>query len=224
MVANMNKLRGFGRRAAAAGLGLVLAGASLAAAVPAFADSAANNTGNTGTTEVTVMTADSLDDIPDPDNYDIDEGDLLSFEVPTVIPFVALANGTLVGPSADATRITNYSEFGIHVVEASVVFEDDWVGVADAEMVLYENAIDFQFGPSDDSMTDAATTTDDDVSYYTDYNMTYAGSDTDSIGISTQGNVNNVSNNLVAGEQNKVATITWTISAGNAVASTEDDE
>ena len=203
-----------GRAAVTAGLAVALGAASLAVAVPAMAEDS-NVSGNTGTTEVTVMTADTTNDIPDPDDYDIDGDDLLAFEVPTVIPFVALADGTLVGPSSDVTRITNYSEFGIHVVEASVVFEEDWVGVADAEMVLYENAIDFQFGPAG-ALTDAADGTDDDVSAATEYNMTYAGSDTDYLAIETQGDVANVTNNLVAGESDKVATITWTISAGNA--------
>ena len=223
MVARDQLMRRMGRTAVAAGLGFALAAGSTGV-VPAFAEAVANNVGNTGTTEVTVMTADSLEDVPDGgENYDIDEEDLLAFEVPTVIPFVALANGVLVGPSATVTHITNLSAFGIHVVEAGVVFEDSWRGVSDASASEEENAIDFQFGPLG-AITDAADGEDDDVSACLEYNMGYAGSDDDYVAILTMGDVANVTNNLVAGESNKVATITWTISAGNAEDADEDAE
>ena len=185
--------------ALAAGLALAL---SLAAPLSALAEGTTEiYDNNTGSTLVTVETSDEN----------------LAFSVPTIIPFVAEADGELVGPSADATRITNLSVFGIHVTSATVEFEESWVGVSDATMVAYDNAVDFQFGP-EGALTDAADATDDDVSASTSYNMTYAGTEGDHLCIATTGDVAQVTNNLVAGEAAELATITWTVSAGNATA------
>ena len=85
---NMN-----GARALVVGAGLALALAMGAAPTPAMA------AGRVGTTKVMVRT----------------EIDNVEFKVPTVIPFVAKADGTLQGPSEDATTIDNHSAYGIHV-------------------------------------------------------------------------------------------------------------
>ena len=86
---NMN-----GARALVVGAGLALAMG--AAPTPAMA------AGRVGTTKVMVRT----------------EIDNVEFKVPTVIPFVAKADGTLQGPSEDATTIDNHSAYGIHVRRA----------------------------------------------------------------------------------------------------------
>lgn len=189
------------RNAARGAAGLTLAGAcALGCAGAAFAtDSTTYQDTNTGSTLVTVQTDDSN----------------LAFSVPTVIPFVTESDGTLVGPSASATLISNLSVFPIHVTNASVVFDSAWSATTDASIVSTANAVDFQFGPSDD-MTDAYLSSDDDVSDSSSYNMAYKGASGDSIAISTAGNINNVTNNLVAGVADELATITWTVSAGNA--------
>ena len=85
---NMN-----GARALVVGAGLALALAMGAVPTPAMA------AGRVGTTKVMVRT----------------EIDNVEFKVPTVIPFVAKADGTLQGPSEDATTIDNHSAYGIHV-------------------------------------------------------------------------------------------------------------
>ena len=189
------------RAAAAMGLCLALVGtALLGIPAPALAQDEEELSECTGgTTRVTVETDDEN----------------LAFRVPTVIPFVALASGELVGPSAESTLITNLSVFRIHVVGASVEFDECWTAVSDAAASTAENAIDFQFGP-EGALTDAADATDDDVSACTEYNMGYAGSESASICIETAGTMASVTENLVSGEAERVATITWTVSAGVA--------
>ena len=112
---------------------IVLAGALAAGcAMPAaaLADDASQ-----GKTQVTVVA---------------DPGQTLKFEVPTVIPFAASADGVLVGPSKEVAKITNKSVFGIHVTEVGVEAKGAWNVVADAAKApgQTKNAIDFQFGPA----------------------------------------------------------------------------
>lgn len=87
-----------GARALVVGAGLALALAMGAAPTPAMA------AGRVGTTKVMVRT----------------EIDNVEFKVPTVIPFVAKADGTLQGPSEDATTIDNHSAYGIHVTNMKI--------------------------------------------------------------------------------------------------------
>lgn len=194
-------------RATAGACVLALAAGGLASAAPAFADA-----DNTGTTEVTVEVASDTQ---------------LAFKVPTIIPFSAMADGELVGPSADATRITNLSVFGIHVTGATVEASGAWTLVTDAAYSDTENSIDFQFGP-DDALLDAADTFDDDVSTITAFNMTYCGSAGDYIAVASQGDVANVTIDLEPDEPDTVANITWTLAAGAAsdtsAEASEDDE
>ena len=189
------------RRIATVSLGLAIAAPALLGAVPAFAEGTTTiENADSGTTKVTVETS----------------NEYLAFSVPTIIPFVAQADGELIGPSASATKITNLSVFGIHVTKATVDFDSSWTGVADASRSTAEDAISFQFGAEGTELLDAYDAGDDDVSASKSYNMGYAGSDSDSIAIETEGCISQVTNNLVAGVADEVATITWTISAGNA--------
>ena len=96
---NMN-----GARALVVGAGLALALAMGAAPTPALA------AGRVGTTKVMVRT----------------EIDNVEFKVPTVIPFVAKADGTLQGPSEDATTIDNHSAYGIHVTNMKIDAMNTW--------------------------------------------------------------------------------------------------
>ncbi len=101
---NMN-----GARALVVGAGLALALAMGAAPTPALA------AGRVGTTKVMVRT----------------EIDNVEFKVPTVIPFVAKADGTLQGPSEDATTIDNHSAYGIHVTNMKIDAMNTWTGCND---------------------------------------------------------------------------------------------
>lgn len=120
IIRNMN-----GARALVVGAGLALALAMGAAPTPAMA------AGRVGTTKVMVRT----------------EIDNVEFKVPTVIPFVAKADGTLQGPSEDATTIDNHSAYGIHVTNMKIDAMNTWTIAADAKAGTAQNSIDFKVGP-----------------------------------------------------------------------------
>ena len=186
-------------RAAAVACGLALAATALA---PATAFAAETNTGNTGSTEVTVIAEKGTE----PGHTDEDQ---LAFEVPTKIAFAAKADGTLVGPSADATKIENKSVFGIHVTNIDVTAANGWTLVSDTTTGTENNAIAF-------TLNGVQALPNKDVSNDTAWNMAYAKSQdaSDSIAVEAKGNVARVTNDLKT--EQKAATITWTLAAGNA--------
>ena len=190
-------------RAAAVACGLALA-ATVFAPVTAFAadNTTAVNSDNTGSTDVTVISQKS-------DEGGLTGEDQLAFEVPTKIAFAAKADGTLVGPSASATQIVNKSVFGIHVTNIAVTAADGWNYVADASTATQDNAISF-------TLNNVNAAVKGDVSSETAWNMAYAGSQdaSDSIAVATTGKVARVTNDLKT--EQKAATITWTLAAGNA--------
>ena len=171
---NMN-----GARALAVGAGLALALAMGAAPTPAMA------AGRVGTTKVMVRT----------------EIDNVEFKVPTVIPFVAKADGTLQGPSEDATTIDNHSAYGIHVTNMKIDAMNTWTIAADAK-----------------AGTAAMQGTGLDLSKNAAFDMGYQGiaGGTDKIKLKTSGNVARVTRDIfrVTGEGDQVATITWTVEPG----------
>ena len=186
-------------RAVAVACGLALATTALA---PAAAFAAGNTTtvtsGNTGTTDVTVQ-------------VQKDQGvDQLAFEVPTVIPFAAKANGELVGPSASETRIVNKSVFPIHVTGMSTSAKGTgWSLVADASKSASENSLSFE-------LNGVSAATPADLSANTAWDMGYAGSGKDSVAIASTGKVSHVTKDLSSAQ--KAATVTWTLTAGSGAA------
>lgn len=190
------KRTNIGARIAAVTCGLGMA-ASLLGPSAAFADAIA---GNSGTTEVTVTASESN----------------ISFEVPTLIAFASGADGKLIGPSADATAIKNHSIFGIHVTNMAVKAENGWTILADASKATADNTIDFQAGVAG-NMQDAYAALQGgvDLSSNAAYNMTYKGSDGDTLEIASRGDVAKVTQSL-SGTGSRVATITWTVSVGAA--------
>lgn len=175
--------------------GLALATTALAPA----AALAAPSIGNTGTTDVTIQ---------------VDKGgqggkeDQLSFDVPTEIPFAAKADGTLVGPSKDAIKIVNKSVFPIHVTGMSTsTGNTGWNLVADASKSESNDSLSFE-------LNNVSAATPADLSANKDWNMGYAGSDKDSVAITSTGKVSHVTKDL--SKPQKAATITWTLAAGNA--------
>ena len=167
---NMN-----GARALVVGAGLALALAMGAAPTPAMA------AGRVGTTKVMVRT----------------EIDNVEFKVPTVIPFVAKADGTLQGPSEDATPLDNHSAYGIHVTNMKIDAMNDGA---------LQNASAAMQGTGLDLSKNAA------------FDMGYQGiaGGTDKIKLKTSGNVARVTRDIfrVTGEGDQVATITWTVEPG----------
>lgn len=190
---NMN-----GARALVVGAGLALALAMGAAPTPAMA------AGRVGTTKVMVRT----------------EIDNVEFKVPTVIPFVAKADGTLQGPSEDATAIDNHSAYGIHVTNMKIDAMNTWTIAADAKTGTAQNSIDFKVGP-DGALQNASAAmqgTGLDLSKNAAFDMGYQGiaGGTDKIKLKTSGNVARVTRDIfrVTGEGDQVATITWTVEPG----------
>lgn len=186
-------------RAAAVACGLALA-ATVFAPVSAFAADTDVTSGNTGSTEVTIISEKS-------DKGGLTGDDQLAFSVPTQIAFAAKADGTLVGPSKEATKITNKSVFGIHVTNMAVAEQSPWKLVGDASASAETNAFSI-------SLNNVAAASSVDLSDNTAWNMTYAGSAGDSVELESAGKIANVDVDLASAQ--KVATITWTLAAGNA--------
>ena len=187
-----------GTRALVVGAGLALALAMGAAPTTALAE------GRVGTTDVTIRT----------------EIDNIKFKAPTVIPFVAKADGTLQGPSENTTTIDNLSAYGIHVTNMKIGAKNSWSIVADAKTGTAQNSIDFKVGP-DKALQDAHAATQEvgvDLSKNAFFDMGYQGiaDGTDRIKLKTSGNVARVTRDIfhVTGEGDQVASITWTVEPG----------
>lgn len=184
------------KHAAAVACGLALAATTLAPAA-AFAAGSTVTSGNTGSTDVTVQV-----------ERDAQNADQLAFEVPSVIPFAAKADGTLVGPSAEATKIVNKSVFPIHVTNMSASADGtDWNLVADASQSSEANALSFE-------LNGVSAATSANLSADASWNMGYAGSATDSVAVASTGKVAKV--NLDLSKPQHAATVTWTLAAGSA--------
>ena len=140
--------------------------------------------GRVGTTKVMVRT----------------EIDNVEFKVPTVIPFVAKADGTLQGPSEDATTIDNHSAYGIHVTNMKIDAMNTWTIAADAKAGTAQNSIDFKVGP-DGALQNASAAmqgTGLDLSKNAAFDMGYQGiaGGTDKIKLKTSGNVARVTRDI----------------------------
>lgn len=168
--------------------GLALAG-TVAAPVAALA------VGNTGTTEVNVQTSQDVQ---------------LKFSVATQINFAANGEGDLIAPSADATKIVNKSPFPIHVTNMTVNPGDGWTLTQDATHASGKNAIQFSVKPNDGAKVDAVGS----VNLGSDWNLGYAGSSTDTLELTTEGCIRNVTKDISKGD--KAASITWTFASGQA--------
>ena len=173
---------------------------ALMAPVSAFAATTTEVTGNAGQTEVTVKAA---------------EGNIV-FEVPTVIPFAAGGDGSLIVPDSETLQISNKSIFAIHVTNMEVTQEDPWVLVSDASLGGdTANAIDFQIGPSGNLKDASAASVPGgaDLSGNAAWDMAYMGSEGSSLELEAVGNISHVTEDL-SENGSKVATITWTVEAG----------
>ena len=171
---------------------LVMATA-IATPVLAFAD----GTTSTKSTEVTIQSV-----TPDPD------GDNLSFSVPTQIPFVAKADGTMLAPSADTLQIQNKSVFPIHVVNMAVTEQSPFKLVADVTVGTTANA--FQF-----TVNGLQAAVPVDTSVNAAWNMGYANSANDKISLDiTDAKIARVTADISTPQ--KAATITWTVASGAA--------
>lgn len=180
----------------------------------------------TGTTDVTVQL--NLDPAItefggtiDPNNPDADGnglGDNIAFTVPAAINYIAAADGTLTGPSADATYIENQSVFGIHASSFDVDAAEGWNIIKDGTTASADNSADFQFGvyaEGDSSNTDMLDAYDylekKGVNKATLWNMNdkstasaAAGAD-NKVNLTTTGDIAKVNKDI--SQQTKIATI-----------------
>lgn len=183
--------RNFKTRVGALAVSLVMATA-IATPALAFADGTASQS-----TEVTVQ---SVTPGPSDDN--------LSFSVPTQIPFVAKADGTMLAPSADTLQIQNKSVFPIHVVNMAVTEQSPFKLVADVTVGTDANAFQFtvnglQAAASVDTSANAA------------WNMGYATSSNNKISLDiADAKIARVTADISTPQ--KAATITWTVASGAA--------
>ena len=135
-------------------------------------------------------------------------GDNLSFSVPTQIPFVAKADGTMLAPSAKTLQIQNKSVFPIHVENMAVTEQSPFKLVADVMVGTDANA--FQFTVN--GLQAAASV---DTSVNAAWNMGYANSANDKISLDiTDAKIARVTADISTPQ--KAATITWTVASGAA--------
>lgn len=169
-------------------------------AAPAFAagvtDNATTEAGLTGSTDVTVST--------------LADQTQLKFSVPTEYPFAADSAGVLTGPSDEASQIVNLSIFPIHVTNIAVTEQNGWNIVADAAAADTTNNAQFTLN-NKTTATTAAAKAGVDVSSDANYDMSYAGSATDKVTVTTSDA--KVTKDLTAKES--MAKITWTLAAGS---------
>lgn len=179
-------------RVGALAVSLVMATA-IATPALAFADGTTSQS-----TEVTIQ---SVTPGPGPDGN-------LSFKVPTRIPFVAKADGTMLAPSADTLQIQNLSVFPTHVVNMAVTEQSPFKLVPDVEKSTDANV--FQFTVN--GLQAAASV---DTSINTAWNMGYAGSANNTISLNiTDAKIARVTTDITTPQ--KAATITWTVASGAA--------
>lgn len=179
-------------RVGALAVSLVMATA-IATPALAFADGTTSQS-----TEVTIQ---SVTPGPGPDGN-------LSFKVPTRIPFVAKADGTMLAPSADTLKIQNLSVFPTHVVNMAVTEQSPFKLVPDVEKSIDANV--FQFTVN--GLQAAASV---DTSINTAWNMGYAGSANNTISLNiTDAKIARVTTDITTPQ--KAATITWTVASGAA--------
>ena len=143
------------------------------------------------------------------------EGNIV-FEVPTVIPFAAGGDGTLIAPENQYLQIKNKSIFDIHVTNMKVAQEEPWNIVDDASNSQETNAIDFQIGPDADMKKASNASQEDGINLANNANwdMGYLGSGNETLQLSASGHIADVTEDLSAEGGSKVATITWTVAAG----------
>lgn len=194
-------------KARIAGGAAALSLAACVMAAPAFAAEVTNpgntttETGQSGQTDVYVQT--SADQTQ------------LKFSVPTEYNFAVDSAGVLTGPSNDASQIVNLSIFPIHVTNVAVAEQNDWNVVADVATADTTNNAQFTLNAGKTATKAADAKAGVDVSASTDYNMSYAGSSTDKVAVTTtDGKVSKVTKDLT--QKDKLATITWTLAAGSA--------
>ena len=157
----------------------------------------------TNSTEVTIKAAAA------------DDPSQIEWTAPTQIPFAASADGTLVGPSADALQIQNESVFPIHLTKISVAAESGWNVVSDVTAdTSVTDAVSFSVGAGSTTVSASDALSGKDVSTSTDFNMSAKDVSGSAINIDTSGNLARSTKDLSTAQ--KAATVSWTVAVGIA--------
>ncbi len=171
-----------------------------------------------GTTLVTVQV--------EGNNIDPDDGELgkktgndhdptvMSFVVPTLIPFKVLPDGEMVGPSSEATYLENRSAFGIYVSEVRVSEAEPFSFVEDATSAQGEDVLSFAVGTADE-MVPACRAMDEDgfATSSRSWNMAYAqDGNADRIELVSEGRAARLTQNMRQTED--MGQIVWTVAPG----------
>lgn len=126
---------------------------------------------------------------------------------------MAASDGTLTGPSPEATKIENLSAFGLKVTNVKVSSENGWSHSSDVNGA--DNSIDWLLGPKG-SMVRASAAAAETGTAITDplWNMTYYSDDssTDDILLETAGNVGRVTQDISSPV--RIGTVTFTVAPG----------
>lgn len=194
---------GRGLRTYAVATGLIASmGAALLAPGTAFAEVTNKEyNGTEGTTDVTAR---------------FDRSSNVLFSVPTTIPFIVSADGSLMGPSAEEATIKNLSAFPIHVTNVKVKSQGAWTIVEDAMDSEHDAKwalIDFQIGPNASMKSAYEASQGDGIDVCNDINYVMApkGDSSSALKLKTSGHARKISPGTVSG----VARITWTVEAGS---------
>ena len=141
----------------------------------------------------------------------------VDWTVPTKIPFVTAADGTTIAPSEKALQIANNSDFAIHVTNVRFFQRNDQINlVGQNDPMTANNSLWFTM-KTGSTTVDAKNASDGsgvDVSKDKNFNMGYAGSQTNSIGIDAQGKIAHVSLDL--SEPQLIGNVIWTVAPGAA--------
>lgn len=172
----------------------LLAGVAFAPATQAFAADTVDGQASTGV----YLQADSTK---------------LVASVPTQINVQVNGDGSFITPSSSATKIQNGSIFGIHVSKIQTTAMNDFNLVADASSADENNAIEFNVTPDSGTPVTLADTTSGLSTSGSDWNMDKQGGSHDSIALTTDGSIKNVTKDLSSSQQ--FAQISWTFAAGN---------
>lgn len=185
---------GAARFAAGAAIAAALvAGVCAAPAAQAFAADAVNGQAQTGV----YLQADNTK---------------LIASVPTQINVQVNGDGSFITPSASATEIQNGSIFGIHVSKIQTTAMNDFALVDDASSADENDAIEFNVTPDSGTAITLANTVSGLSNLGLDWNMDKKDGSHDSIALTTDGAINNVTKDL--GSSQQFAQINWTFAAG----------
>ena len=191
---------------------------ALAAPATALAGQKVIENASNGTTMVTVQV--------EGNNVDPDDGELgkktgndhdptvMSFVVPTVIPFKVLPDGEMVGPSSEATYLENRSAFGIYVSQVRMTEEHPYQFVDDTGEGRGDDLLSFAVGTPDEMVAASRAAADGGfLTSSSSWNMAYAqDGDADRVKLSCGGRAARLTQNMRQAE--KMGQIVWTVAPG----------